>query len=203
MIQAGWPKRSLLEQTESISTYSKMLSLMLCLIGGRFVLPQVSPGLATLTGVERSQVTLVVEDGVIVGNVRVEDSYFQVRYVGADLHVIQQIDESRFPPDGGPIPVYVPAQGAIQGLGIAAADNGSTFDVMVVYTPAARAAAGGTTAMNALINLAVAETNTAYSRSGVIPRLRLVHREEVAYTESGNFSTDLNRLTKSVRRIHG
>ena len=148
-----------------------------------------------IDGVERSQVTLVIEGGVIVGNVRVEDSYFQVRYVGADLHVIQQIDESRFPPDGGPIPVYVPAQGAIQGLDITAADNGSTFDVLVVYTPAARVAAGGTTAMNALINLAVAETNTAYSRSGVIPRLRLVHREEVAYTESGDFATDLNRLT--------
>ena len=83
-----------------------------------------------------------------------------------------------------------------QDFGITAADDGLTFDVMVVYTPAARAGAGGTTAMNALINLAVAETNTAYLRSGVFPRLRLVHTEEVAYTESGNFSTDLNRLTE-------
>jgi len=49
--------------------------------------------------------------------------------------------------------------------------------------------------MQASINLAVAETNTAYSRSAVIPRLRLVHQEEVSYTESGDFSTDLNRLT--------
>lgn len=66
---------------------------------------------------------------------------------------------------------------------------------MVVYTPAGRAAGGGTTAMNALINLAIAETNTAYLRSGVIPGLRLVHTEEIAYAESGNFSTDLSRLT--------
>ena len=49
--------------------------------------------------------------------------------------------------------------------------------------------------MQASINLAVAETNTAYSRSAAIPRLRLVHQEEVSYTESGDFSTDLNRLT--------
>jgi Metallo-peptidase family M12B Reprolysin-like/FG-GAP-like repeat len=49
--------------------------------------------------------------------------------------------------------------------------------------------------MSALINLAVLETNTAYLRSGVIPRLRLVHQHEVNYTESTSFSEDLDRLT--------
>jgi len=67
--------------------------------------------------------------------------------------------------------------------------------------------------MNALINLAIAETNTAYARSGIFPRLRLVHREEIAYTESGDFSTDLDRLTNpsdgfmdnvhALRNAHG
>jgi hypothetical protein len=43
--------------------------------------------------------------------------------------------------------------------------------------------------MTALVNLAVAETNTAYSRSAVIPRVRLVYSGEVAgYTEAGDFS---------------
>lgn len=53
--------------------------------------------------------------------------------------------------------------------------------------------------MNTLINLAVAETNTAYLRSGVVPRLRLVHQEEVNYLEStdpvNGFLEDFNRLT--------
>jgi hypothetical protein len=150
--------------------------------------------LGHIEGAQRSQVTLVVEDDVVVGNIRVADLYFQVRYRDAGVHVIRQVDESRFPPDGEPIPVNIPTRETTRDFGIAAADDGSTFDVMVVYTPAARAAAGGTTAMNALINLAVSETNTAYSRSGVIPRVRLVHAEEVAYTESRTFSTDLNRL---------
>jgi hypothetical protein len=141
-----------------------------------------------------SQITLVVENGVILGNIRVANAYFQVRYAGAGLHVVRQIDESLFPPEGEPIPVDLPYSTA-EDLGMAAADDGSTFDVMVVYTPAARAAAGGTAAMNALIQLAVSETNTAYSRSGVIPRLRLVHAEEVSYTESGDFGTDLDRIT--------
>ena len=66
---------------------------------------------------------------------------------------------------------------------------------MVLYTPAALAAGGGTAAMTALANLAVAETNTAYSRSGVIPRVRLVYTGEVGgYTEVGDFNTDLSRL---------
>ena len=107
-----------------------------------------------IEGVQVSQVTLVVEDGVMVGNIRIADSYFQIRYAGADVHVVQQIDESRFPPEGEPIPVRLPAQGTIQDFGMTAADDGSIFDVMVVYTPSARAAAGGTAAMNALINLA-------------------------------------------------
>jgi hypothetical protein len=78
-----------------------------------------------------------------------------------------------------------------------AADSSARFDVMVLYTPAARSAAGGTTAMMALVNLAVAETNSAYSRSGVIPRVRLVYTGEVGYTEVGDFSTDLSRLRNS------
>jgi hypothetical protein len=151
--------------------------------------------LGHIEGIDKSQVTLVIEDTVMAGNIRLPGAYFQVRYVGSGLHSVRQIDESQFPPEGQPIPMDTVHSLTAQDSGITATDNGSRFDVMVVYTPAARAAAGGTTAMQALINLAVAETNTAYSRSGIIPRLRLVHQEEVSYTESGDFSTDLNRLT--------
>jgi hypothetical protein len=70
---------------------------------------------------------------------------------------------------GSRSPVYLTDREITQDFGITAADDGSTFDVIVVYTPSARAAAGGTAAMNALINLAAAKTNTAYLRSGVVP----------------------------------
>ena len=151
--------------------------------------------LGHIEGIDKSQVTLVIEDAVMAGNIRLPGAYFQVRYVGSGLHSVRQIDESHFPPEGAPIPTDTARSETAQDSEITATDDGSRFDVMVVYTPAARAAAGGTTAMQASINLAVAETNTAYSRSAVIPRLRLVHQEEVSYTESGDFSTDLNRLT--------
>jgi len=42
--------------------------------------------------------------------------------------------------------------------------------------------------------LAVAETNQSYLNSNINQKLRLAHVEEVSYTESGVFGTDLTRL---------
>ena len=69
-----------------------------------------------------------------------------------------------------------------------------TIDVAVVYTPAARAAAGGTAAIEAVIDLMIAETNQAYAESGVRHRMALVARSEVSYTETGSSYRDLYRL---------
>lgn len=116
-----------------------------------------------IEGDKGSQVTIVVQDDVMVSNIRVSGESYQVRYMGEDAHVIREIDERFFPPEGEPISVDNPSQAiepflsTADGEGAQAANDGSTLDVMVVFTPAARAAAGGTAAMNALINLAVAE----------------------------------------------
>jgi hypothetical protein len=150
-----------------------------------------------IDGIHESEITLVALDGVMAGNVRAAGRLFQIRYVGNGAHAVREIDESRFPPDGDPIPVSMPKHDAHAIPDPLAADSSARFDVMVLYTPAARSAAGGTTAMMALVNLAVAETNSAYSRSGVIPRVRLVYTGEVGYTEVGDFSTDLSRLRNS------
>ena len=69
-----------------------------------------------------------------------------------------------------------------------------TIDVATVYTPAAREAAGGTAAIEAVIDLMIAETNEAYAASGVHHRVALVARSEVAYTETGDSVLDLGRL---------
>ena len=68
------------------------------------------------------------------------------------------------------------------------------IDVAVVYTPAALEAAGGVAALEAEIDLMVAETNQAYEASGVHHRVALVDRSEVAYVETGDSSLDLDRL---------
>ncbi len=68
------------------------------------------------------------------------------------------------------------------------------IDVAVVYTPAAKEAAGGKAAMEAVIDLMVAETNEAYAASGVRQRVALAGRSEVPYRESSSSHLDLGRL---------
>ena len=68
------------------------------------------------------------------------------------------------------------------------------IDVAVVYTRAARETLGGKPAIEALIDLMIAETNSAYQTSDVHHRLTLVAREEVAYAETGDSGVDITRL---------
>jgi hypothetical protein len=154
-----------------------------------------------LSGQEFSTFILVVKDGVAVANIRTEDgSPYQVRHLGDSFYDLRQIDATKYAPCGttgehavaAPVPPAVPAKVAEPKT---AKDAGDTMDVMVVYTPAARAAAGGTAAMQALINLAVDESNFAYQFSQITPRLRLVYQQEVPYTETGSMNVDLDRLT--------
>ena len=65
-----------------------------------------------------------------------------------------------------------------------ASDRGVTIDVVVAYTPAAREAAGGIAAIEAEIDLMVAETNEAFAASGVQQRVALTGRSEVPYAET-------------------
>lgn len=69
----------------------------------------------------------------------------------------------------------------------------ATVDVMVLYTPAATAryGSGVETRINQILNAA----NDTYGRSEAGLRLRLVHSEEVAYSDSAHSTTALDDLT--------
>ena len=69
-----------------------------------------------------------------------------------------------------------------------------TIDVAVVYTPAAREAAGGAAAIESVSDLMIAETNQAYAESGVRHRIALAARSEVPYMETGDSHIDIDRL---------
>ncbi|MBI4582320.1 MAG: hypothetical protein HY718_21680, partial [Planctomycetes bacterium] len=73
-------------------------------------------------------------------------------------------------------------------------DDGTVIDLLVVYTQDALAAAGDVATMNARINLAVADTNDAFVRSLINTSVRLVHTQQVLYTESGDADIDAPRL---------
>lgn len=144
-----------------------------------------------------SVVNLSLVNEALIGNITTQkgDSY-QIRYLGRGVHSLRQIDQSKFPKEAEPI--KPPKSGKRENADTCATDPPSDVDVMVAYTAAARTGAGGTDAMLATVYLAVAETNQAYLNSNITQRLRLVHVTEVAYTESGNINTDLDRLQSST-----
>ena len=86
-------------------------------------------------------------------------------------------------------------------------DSGANIDVLVVWTKLAECSKAGlapgctvtkTTEnmMRGLIDLAVAETNTAYALSGIFTSLRLVHAyRDPDYVEGDDFYTSLKHVT--------
>jgi hypothetical protein len=162
----------------------------------------VSPGsysfIGRVAGIEQSSVILSVYDSIMSGSITLPGASYQVRYVSGGVHAAYQIDPSAYPREAPPIPIYPTGKDSSQNSIPAGRDSGSTIDILVAYTSAARSAQGGTSAMQSLINLAVSETNTGYSQSQVNQRVRLVHTTEVSYTESSDtdagWSTDLSRL---------
>ena len=126
-----------------------------------------------LEGQPLSDVVLTVHDGILTGSVTWPDASYRIAVEGGAT-VVQQLDHSQFPEDGcfREVPGGAPAVAAEP---MAQADDGSFIDVLVVYTPGARAAAGGTSQIQATINTAITETNTGYANSGVVQRLQGQH----------------------------
>jgi peptidyl-Asp metalloendopeptidase len=140
-----------------------------------------------------SSAIFVREGDTVTGNIRVGGELFKVRPLTSGGHAIVAVDERRRPAEHPPefermpvIPMAVSADSGTAPDAIAA----STIRVMVNYTPGAASQAGN---ISSLIDLAVAETNQGYANSGVNITMQLANKSQVSYTETGNFTTDLNR----------
>jgi hypothetical protein len=148
-----------------------------------------------LEGEPLSSVVLTSHDGVVTGSAVWPGGAYRIAFDSRG-QVVEQLDHSQFPEndcfreaaDGEP-----PADAGAD-TPAAMTDDGSTIEVLVAYTPAARTAAGGVAGMASLINTAITETNAGYANSQVIQRLHLAGSVELAYTES-DISTDLSRIT--------
>lgn len=146
-----------------------------------------------LDGIDHALAILAVHDGAMVGTVVMPPAaVYRIGHAPDGTQVIEQIDPSALPTETDP--VVPPATAFASPAPDVAADAASQIDVMVLYTRAARAAAGGTNAMRAEVALAIASTNQAFANVGLVQRVRLVFAGEIAITESGDFNTDLNTL---------
>lgn len=152
-----------------------------------------------IEGNPSSSVTLVQVDDVIITNVRsYEDGNYEIRTSFDGIPEVREVDPSQYGQCGlddypeileatpsGPIAAFHRSPRAV---------TDDVIDVMIAYTSAARTSAGGTSEIEAMCLLAIADSNDALANSEIDGQFRLVHTEETSYTESGNYLTDLGRL---------
>lgn len=145
-----------------------------------------------------STVTFVREGDVLQGSIRLLGSAFSIEPIGRNgHHAIRQLDLTQLGDELDPLPSSPVAFGGDQAAAIGGYDT--VIDVLAVYTAAAVDAAGGSdAAIQARIALGVAETNIAFTKSGVRQRIRLVGAEPVDYVESStDITIDLERITSA------
>jgi hypothetical protein len=150
---------------------------------------------------------LVVQDGDMVGTVHSGDQLYRIRSLGDGLHAVVEVDASKFPEDHPPeyeqLEEETPPADLLGPEADLADDCGFT-DLIVAFTPGAKAQVGN---IAALIQLAIDEANVSYDKSFVNPRVRLLHSYETPYVESGNMVTDRDRFVAPgdghMDEIHG
>jgi len=151
--------------------------------------------------------TLVLTARGVTGTLRSGSALHTFEPLGGGLEAIVRVDENKFPPEEPPsldaspsVPGFqTPPPGAgINGVPLWPEPSTGTpscqpyqdppcIDVMVVYTPAAAGAVGD---MAGLIQTAVDETNQSYANSSINASVRLVHEEQVDYSEVGHTYPD-------------
>ncbi len=147
----------------------------------------------------------------VSGSASTAEEAFRVSTIGGGIYSIEEIDATVPWVDGvlpdepelanPPPPLSPDASGVAFSLvdpAVSAASSGvSEIDVLVLYTPAAAAYAGGEASMRAKVERLFGETNTAFRNSGVSARVGGWARE-VSYLESQDVEIDLDRLQGSL-----
>ncbi|MBE9548375.1 MAG: hypothetical protein IMF09_03135 [Proteobacteria bacterium] len=141
---------------------------------------------------------LTVHQGVVIGFIQHAEKTYIIENLQDGSEVMMEIDQGLYPECAG---VEVPSETGLPPRNLAQVSSGDTaarIDVMVMYTPEARDAAGGVAAIEATAQAAVDTANTAFTDSDVITRFHLVHAEVTTYHDSGNSSLDLSWLSNDV-----
>jgi hypothetical protein len=156
-----------------------------------------------------SKITLTLHDGVLLGHIQSGSEIYTIRPGRNGRSVMEKLDTDSFDPEWGhdqrthghdkvpPKPDSAPDVGGAVNPTPAPGTAAATTEIvlMSVYTAQARAAAGGTTQIQAQIQAAVDQANSAFINSKMGVRFYLAHSAEVTYKESGNIDTDLSWVT--------
>ena len=138
---------------------------------------------------EVSNVVLVVNGAVVMGDVWTPEGHYTIRTAGGGSYLIEKTDPAERKPLGEPIPP--PVEGSARGRERTSKDvrqpkdSGATIDIFMFWTQGARLATGGLRNMQALADLAIAVANEGYSAGDIQTRLNLVGATEVHYDYAG------------------
>lgn len=144
--------------------------------------------------------------GQTLGSIRIPetDESYLIHYVAADdEHYLSDIEQYDIIDDCPlHIPEYLENDNSLQydkmdHTLLSDPSEHVTIDVMIVYTPAARNWAGGSSSIANVISQAMGRADISLDNSDVYLSVDLVHSAEVDYEESGNSRVDLRRLTAS------
>lgn len=147
-----------------------------------------------IDGIDRSHVVITERDGVVSGLINAVDLTYRIRTVAPGVYFLEQVDTRQLGVEGEPLPGAATI-GPARDLSVA--DDGTTIDVLMLYTPAAETAAGGGAQILSIVSQIISDTNTIFSNSGIAPRVRLVGASTMAIIESATLNGDLTTLTYS------
>jgi hypothetical protein len=150
----------------------------------------------TLEGIDHSHVVFTERDGVVSGLVDAVTTVYQLTTAGNGVYTLEHIDRALLRSERDPLSAAAPAAAADQPT-IALADDAGRIDVLILYTPAARSARGGTPGIEAAAAQSVSDSNTAFARSGVTTRYRFVGAVEIPFVETALMENDLTTITNS------
>lgn len=162
---------------------------------------------AHLTGDKNGTVYLSYSDGRMLASVEVFGSSDYAVLAREDIHYAIEVDQADSENYEG-LPPRVPdavsdditnADAVADGNVIGAPEGSIVIDVMLVYTPEAKAWADESNSGIAnVMNLAMERANEVHANSGTHVYLHRVHEAQVDYTESTaskNYDVDLDSLT--------
>lgn len=151
-----------------------------------------------------NEVVFVKNKKGVSGTIRYDGKLVKIEQSSSTQYWLNEVDESEMPPDHSPdyqesesitnsiqsrFLVHSPTDVVTQ----KAQSNTPVIRLLVGYTSEALKQNSN---MDALIELAIAETNLGFSNSGVNALVELAHSYELNYAESGNHGTDLDRFHK-------
>lgn len=136
-----------------------------------------------------SSVIIARHGDSFAGDLRTMDGRrWSLRPAPGGLHIVEEVDaDGSLPCAGTPVPPGPLFPDSLPRVS-SPTESGAVIDVLVVWTMEARLAAGGESAMRALVDLAMADANQAYANSLVQQRVALVGAKEVGSYASGTRS---------------